>query len=328
MSGISSVGFNQPVSFNLPAQNSRVGVSSVAFQGDTEKQAKKNSHKILKALAVAAVAVGGYFVFKKRGKEIGAKVKDLTAKLKDFINNFGSKAKDVVKGTEEVAKGTQEAANGAKETVKIAEEVETVANTVSSITKEEAKAAAESISKPFTTSAEKINSSLGIDKAVNSAKESAAVFESQGLTEVEKQLNKADVVSQIAKPATTTRPTITFTEADVVAPAPKPQIKPQAKSNSATGFLGDATVAPASKLQAKPRPTIYFNGEEEVAQAAKPKVKQPKKSTKDLVPSKSKVIRDHSQYAPGSKHKGQGKIESKKARHNKKRIIEQSMYNE
>ena len=291
MSGISGISFNQSISCQAQLKNSNFGASNVNFQGGSEKPEKKNSHKLLKALVVAGIAIGGYFLFKKHGKEI-------STKTKEFIDKIGQKSKEIIEGF----KGSK---NAAEQGTKVAAE--------------EAKAAAEAISKPFTTSAEQINKNLGIKDAVKSAADSATVFEANGLTDIEKKLNLAESVSA-AKQQAKTRPTITFTEADVVAPAPKLQVKLQSESSS-TGFLGDATVAPAPKTKSQPRPTISFVEDDVVAApVTQPKVK---KAKKDLVPSKREVIREHTSFSPGERTQSKGRAASKKARHNKKQIIQE-----
>jgi len=344
MTGISGVNFIQPVSYQRPLRN--VGVdSNASFQGNTDKTEKKNKHKLLKALVVVGIAIGGYILFKKHGKEIGSKTKEL-------IDTLGQKTKDVINGF----KGSKTAA-------------------------EEAKAAAEAISKPFSTSAQTINKNLGIKDAVKSAADSAAVFEAHGLTEIESKLNMAETAAKIAKP----RPTITFTEADVVAPVVKPTVKPEVKPSASNDFLGDAVVAPVSKPQAKPRPTITFTEadvvapaakpqvkprptitfteadvvapaakprptisfveeeavqvakpqakprptisfvEDEAVQVAKPQVKKSSKSFEEIIPSKREIIREQTSLNPGQRVKPKGKAHSKKVRHNERHIIEQLM---
>lgn len=175
MTTISSLNLMQPVSYQRPVRNIGVG-NNVAFQGSTEKT-EKNRHKFLKALVIAGITIGSYLLLKKYGKEIGSKTKEV-------IDTLGQKAKEVIEGIKDS---------------------KTVVNQGTKTAAEEAKAAAEAINKPFTTSAEQINKNLGIKDAVKSATDSAAVFEANGLTEVEKSLNGAEtmtesqIVSQVKK---------------------------------------------------------------------------------------------------------------------------------
>ena len=263
MAGISGVNFIQPVSYQRPLRN--VGVdSNASFQGNTDKTEKKNKHKLLKALVVVGIAIGGYILFKKHGKEIGSKTKEL-------IDTLGQKTKDVINGF----KGSKTAAEVAKPRPTITfTEADVVAPVVKPTVKPEVKPSAS-------------NDFLG-----------------------------DAVVAPVSKPQAKPRPTITFTEADVVAPAAKPQVKPRPTIT----FTEADVVAPA----AKPRPTISFV-EDEAVQVAKPQVKKSSKSLKDIIPSRREIIREQTSLNPGQRVKPKGKAHSKKVRHNERHIIEQLM---
>ncbi len=284
MAGISGVNFIQPVSYQRPLRN--VGVdSNASFQGNTDKTEKKNKHKLLKALVVVGIAIGGYILFKKHGKEIGSKTKEL-------IDTLGQKTKDVINGF----KGSKTAAEVAKPRPTITfTEADVVAPVVKPTVKPEVKPSAS-------------NDFLG-DAVV------APVSKPQAKPRPTITFTEADVVAPAAKPQVKPRPTITFTEADVVAPAAKPR--------PTISFVEEEAVQVA-KPQAKPRPTISFV-EDEAVQVAKPQVKKSSKSLKDIIPSRREIIREQTSLNPGQRVKPKGKAHSKKVRHNERHIIEQLM---
>ena len=100
MSGINGVSFNTAMSNTNSLKKSNAANYAASFQGNTEnteEPKKKKSHKLLKALVLAGVAVAGYFLFKKHGAAIKDKLKNLFDSLKNKTKEVSQTADPVVK---------------------------------------------------------------------------------------------------------------------------------------------------------------------------------------------------------------------------------------
>ena len=100
MSGINGVSFNTAMSNANSLKKSNAANYAASFQGNTEnteEPKKKKSHKLLKALVLAGVAVAGYFLFKKHGAAIKDKLKNLFDSLKNKTKEVSQTADPVVK---------------------------------------------------------------------------------------------------------------------------------------------------------------------------------------------------------------------------------------
>lgn len=164
----------KPMGVALPKtdKSAKRTLENISFEHKTEKKEKKN-HTLLKIAIGTVVAIGTYLLLKRTGK--GAKIKDYAVKLKDKLNQL-------IKGGEKVVEtasteGTQIVTAGENTLDKAAQKAKNIA---------------ESINKPFTTSAQTIDANLGIDAVTKSAQESASVFEQAGLTSTEKALQKVE----------------------------------------------------------------------------------------------------------------------------------------
>ncbi len=152
MSLINGVGLNTSVPYVNQQKTTKQNTKNVSFQSNSEKSEKtenKNGHKLLKALIVAGLVVGGYLLFKKRSV-IGDKLKNLFDKLKN-------------------KSGEATTSSGVRQEQAVPDVVKTD-------------------KQPFKTSAEEIDLNLGIGRPFKSAEESVAAFEAHGLTDFEKQL--------------------------------------------------------------------------------------------------------------------------------------------
>ena len=145
------------------------------------------------------------------------------------------------------------------------------------------------LSQKTSVTAETIDAGLAANESGKLAQDSASVFEKFGLTEYEKSLASAQK---------NTKPIVAGNTNGSVTVA-----KPQGTSSQTTApvVLPDKVVAPKAPKAGRKK---YYE------------------------PSKNKVVREHSVLAQGEKVKPRSKTNSRKIRHNKRQIIDQTLAQE
>ena len=325
INGISNVGYRPVVAFtSSEPYKSDIHAATAMPQ---QKEEKKSKHTVLKVLTVAAVVAGAVLLFKNRGKVV-EKINTLIDRLKP--------AKPVVKpaspeGLDEIAEvvettpkppiveqiegmvGLDKPVKSAKESmgVFVKDDVKKALSQKTSVTaetidagfaaRESGKSAKESmgvfvkddvkkaLSQKTSVTAETIDAGLAANESGKLAQDSASVFEKFGLTEYEKSLASAQK---------NTKPIVSGNTNGSVTVA-----KPQGTSSQTTApvVLPDKVVAPKAPKAGRKK---YYE------------------------PSKNKVVREHSVLAQGEKVKPRSKTNSRKIRHNKRQIIDQTLAQE
>ena len=325
INGISNVGYRPVVAFtSSEPYKSDIHAATAMPQ---QKEEKKSKHTVLKVLTVAAVVAGAVLLFKNRGKVV-EKINTLIDRLKP--------AKPVVKpaspeGLDEIAEvvektskppiveriegmvGLDKPVKSAKESMGVfvkddvkkalSQKTSVTAETIDAglVARESGKSAKESmgvfvkddvkkaLSQKTSVTAETIDAGLAANESGKLAQDSASVFEKFGLTEYEKSLASAQK---------NTKPIVAGNTNGSVTVA-----KPQGTSSQTTApvELPDKVVAP----------------------------KTPKAGRKKYCePSKNEVVREHTALVQGEKVKPRSKTNSRKIRHNKRQIIDQTLAQE
>ena len=328
INGISNVGYRPVVAFtSSEPYKSDIHAATAMPQ---QKEEKKSKHTVLKVLTVAAVVAGAVLLFKNRGKVV-EKINTLIDRLKP--------AKPVAKptspeGLDEIAEvvektskppivdriegmvGLDKPVKSAKESMGVfvkddvkkalSQKTSVTAETIDAglVARESGKSAKESmgvfvkddvkkaLSQKTSVTAETIDAGLAANESGKLAQDSASVFEKFGLTEYEKSLASAQK---------NTKPIVAGNTNGSVTVA-----KPQGTSSQTTApvELPDKVVAPKA-----------------------PKV--PKAGRKKYCePSKNEVVREHTALVQGEKVKPRSKTNSRKIRHNKRQIIDQTLAQE
>ena len=176
MSEIAMLGIN-PIRVKSPKTNKSVkkqlASKNIIAAREVEKKKEKKNHTLLKMAIGLTVATGAYVLLKRIGAD--SKIKDYVGKLKDKVTQLIKSGKIAVETA---------TTNGTKVVPPKGSNLDKAAR--------KAKEVAESINKPFSTSAAVIDANLGVGAVTKSAQESAKVFEQAGLTSTEKALQKAE----------------------------------------------------------------------------------------------------------------------------------------
>lgn len=295
--GVGNLGYRPVTAFT---SSKRVADTQTA-EVMPKKEEKKSKHTVLKALTVAAVVAGAVLLIKNRGK-IADKIKGLIDSLKPN--------KPSTPPTAPVSTQAQQVQTEVKGAVQAAEEVPIVERIEKMVgLDKEAKSAEESmgvfikddvkkaLSQKTVIAAEKIDAEVAAREAGKSAKESASVFENYGLTQYERGFAEGQKASGVAAlPANTT--------GTVSVPQP---VRPQ-------GVVPQTPVPQAPEVRVSP----------EVIEQKPAKTGR----RKGFEPTKNEVVREHSVLRPGEKFKPRSKTNSRKIRHNKRQIIEQTLAQE
>ncbi len=365
INGISNVGYRPVVAFtSSEPYKSDIHAATAMPQ---QKEEKKSKHTVLKVLTVAAVVAGAVLLFKNRGKVVEkintlidrlkpakpvvkpaspegldeiAEVVETTPKppiveqiegmvgldkpvksakesmgvfVKDDVKKALSQKTSVTAETIDAGFAARESGKSAKESmgVFVKDDVKKALSQKTSVTaetidaglaaRESGKSAKESmgvfvkddvkkaLSQKTSVTAETIDAGLAANESGKLAQDSASVFEKFGLTEYEKSLASAQK---------NTKPIVSGNTNGSVTVA-----KPQGTSSQTTApvVLPDKVVAPKAPKAGRKK---YYE------------------------PSKNKVVREHSVLAQGEKVKPRSKTNSRKIRHNKRQIIDQTLAQE
>ena len=325
INGISNVGYRPVVAFtSSEPYKSDIHAATAMPQ---QKEEKKSKHTVLKVLTVAAVVAGAVLLFKNRGKVV-EKINTLIDRLKpakpvakpaspEGLGEIAEVVETTPKpsivdriegmvGLDKPVKSAQESMGVfVKDDVKkaLSQKTSVTAETIDAglATRESGKSAKESmgvfvkddvkkaLSQKTSVTAETIDAGLAANESGKLAQDSASVFEKFGLTEYEKSLASAQK---------NTKPIVAGNTNGSVTVA-----KPQGTSSQTTApvELPDKVVAP----------------------------KTPKAGRKKYCePSKNEVVREHTALVQGEKVKPRSKTNSRKIRHNKRQIIDQTLAQE
>ena len=165
--------------------------------------------------------------------------------------------------------------------------------------------------KPVIT-AETIDAGVAAKEAGISAKESASVFQEYGLTQYERGFADGQKVSGAAVvPENVSAPQVV-----------KPTGRKTVRKPRGIMPVRPKPIAPQvdNKIPKIEIPDVNNNAQ------IKPKTKKPKSGYYE--PSKNTVIRDHSNLGPSEKVQPRSKTNSRKTRHNKRQIIDQTLAQE
>ena len=325
INGISNVGYRPVVAFtSSEPYKSDIHAATAMPQ---QKEEKKSKHTVLKVLTVAAVVAGAVLLFKNRGKVV-EKINTLIDRLKpakpvakpaspEGLGEIAEVVETTPKpsivdriegmvGLDKPVKSAQESMGVfVKDDVKkaLSQKTSVTAETIDAglAARESGKSAKESmgvfvkddvkkaLSQKTSVTAETIDAGLAANESGKLAQDSASVFEKFGLTEYEKSLASAQK---------NTKPIVAGNTNGSVTVA-----KPQGTSSQTTApvELPDKVVAP----------------------------KTPKAGRKKYCePSKNEVVREHTALVQGEKVKPRSKTNSRKIRHNKRQIIDQTLAQE
>lgn len=313
--GIGNVGYAAPVTFSARKENVRHDFAPV------QKEEKSSTHVVRNIIGLTIAVAGIYFFTSGKGKGLIKKIKDLLKGGKKAAPQSPTPATTptvVQTGTK-----TATTAQNATELKKIKINV---------------------INEPRKVTNETLDKYFHINEKPYSAKDSAAAFKEYGLTDTEKALKELEKKSKPKATKTTTKKTTTKTTPKKTSTKKTPDSKTVEQPKIETPVNVENQTVETKKLQNKPtkknvanetkKPNIEKDAtpaSNKVELTTTPKtINKSKTKTQqaDYEPSKTKVIRQHSNMTAGEKVAPRSNTNSRKIRHNKKQIIEKTLEEE